>query len=42
MKCLILILYILGITEWFSYMQLSSGDIGNEHKRFITKTFQYV
>jgi hypothetical protein len=41
MKCLSLIFYILRIPERFGYMQLSSGDIGDENKRFITKTFQY-
>jgi len=40
MKCLSLILYILRIPERFSYVQLS-GDIGDENKRFITKTVQY-
>jgi hypothetical protein len=42
MKCLSLSLYILRIPERFSYMQLSSGDIGDEHQSFITKTVQYV
>jgi len=37
MKCLSLILYILYISERLSHMLLSSGDNGDEHKRFVTK-----